>query len=94
MDAFSNLYVGFSIALSFQNLLYCFMGCLVGTVIGVLPGIGPVSTIAILSPLLQYESYHGTHFVGRCLLRCDVRWFNNLHPRECSRRIGFDHDLP
>jgi len=50
MDAFSNLYMGFSIALSFQNVLYCFMGCLIGTIIGVLPGIGPVSTIAILIP--------------------------------------------
>jgi TctA family transporter len=51
MELFSNLALGFSVALSFQNLLYCFMGVLLGTLIGVLPGIGPVATIAMLLPV-------------------------------------------
>jgi putative tricarboxylic transport membrane protein len=51
MDLFSNLALGFSVALSLQNLLYCFLGVLLGTLIGVLPGIGPVATIAMLLPI-------------------------------------------
>jgi putative tricarboxylic transport membrane protein len=48
---FPNLYLGFSVALSLENLAYCFIGVLVGTVIGVLPGIGPLAAIAMLLPL-------------------------------------------
>ena len=51
MEIFQNLIYGFSIALSLQNLLYCFLGCLLGTLIGVLPGIGPLATIAMLTPI-------------------------------------------
>ncbi len=50
-DLFSHLALGFSTALSFQNLALCFTGCLVGTLIGVLPGVGPIATIAMLLPL-------------------------------------------
>ncbi len=48
---FDHLMLGFTVALSMQNLLYCFLGCFLGTVIGVLPGIGPVATIAMLLPI-------------------------------------------
>src|SRR3990172_6719360 len=48
---FANLALGFGVALSIQNLLYCFMGVVLGTLIGVLPGIGPVATIAMLLPV-------------------------------------------
>ncbi|MSP89165.1 MAG: tripartite tricarboxylate transporter permease [Alphaproteobacteria bacterium] len=51
MDLFSNLALGASVALSVNSLGYAFLGCMVGTLIGVLPGIGPVSTIAMLIPL-------------------------------------------
>ena len=51
MDLLHNLTFGFSVALSLQNLLYCFIGVSVGTLIGVLPGIGPLATIAMLLPL-------------------------------------------
>src|SRR2546429_5804570 len=51
MDVFHNLTFGFGVALSWQNLLYCLIGVTVGTLIGVLPGIGPVGTIAILMPI-------------------------------------------
>jgi TctA family transporter len=47
----ANLSLGFGVALSFTNLLYCFIGVLLGTLIGVLPGIGPVATIAMLLPV-------------------------------------------
>ena len=51
MELFNNLIFGFSVALSLQNLLYCFIGVSVGTLIGVLPGIGPLATIAMLLPI-------------------------------------------
>src|SRR5512138_2051622 len=51
MEMFHNLIFGFSVALSWQNLFYCFLGCLLGTLIGVLPGIGPLATIAMLMPI-------------------------------------------
>lgn len=51
MDFFSNLSMGFSAALTLVNIVYCFIGVTVGTLIGVLPGIGPVATIAMLMPL-------------------------------------------
>ncbi len=50
MDLLSNLSIGFGAAFTLQNLLYCFAGCVLGTLIGVLPGIGPVATIAMLLP--------------------------------------------
>ena len=50
MDMLDNLALGLQTALSLQNLLYAFMGCLLGTLIGVLPGLGSVTTIAMLLP--------------------------------------------
>jgi len=50
MDLFHNLALGFGVAFTLQNLMYAFVGCLLGTVIGVLPGIGPLATIAMLLP--------------------------------------------
>src|SRR5450756_1115928 len=50
-DLIANLTLGFTVALSFQNLLYCLIGVLLRTLIGVLPGIGPVATIAMLLPV-------------------------------------------
>jgi putative tricarboxylic transport membrane protein len=50
MDLLANLALGFSTALSLQNLFYAFAGCLIGTLIGVLPGIGPIATLAMLLP--------------------------------------------
>jgi putative tricarboxylic transport membrane protein len=46
-----NLALGFATALSWQNLALCFTGAMVGTLIGVLPGVGPIATIAMLLPL-------------------------------------------
>ncbi len=46
-----NLLLGFSVALTLQNLAYCFFGVFLGTMIGVLPGIGPLATMAMLLPL-------------------------------------------
>jgi putative tricarboxylic transport membrane protein len=51
MELFHNLILGFSVALTLQNLWFCFVGCFLGTLIGVLPGIGPLATIAMLLPI-------------------------------------------
>ena len=75
MDVISNLGLGFAVALTLQNIVYCFIGVLLGTVIGVLPGIGPVTTVAMLLPIsftLQPESalillagiYYGAQYGG------------------------------
>ncbi|HSW18487.1 MAG TPA: tripartite tricarboxylate transporter permease [Ramlibacter sp.] len=50
MELLANLQTGFVAAFTLQNLLYAFVGCLLGTLIGVLPGIGPLATIAMLLP--------------------------------------------
>ncbi len=51
MELLANLGLGFETALSPWNLLYCFVGVLLGTAVGVLPGLGPIATIAMLLPL-------------------------------------------
>lgn len=51
MELLNNLMLGFQVALTLQNLWYCFIGVLLGTPIGVLPGIGPLATIAMLLPI-------------------------------------------
>ena len=51
MDLLSNLALGFATALSPENVFWCFVGVLLGTLVGVLPGIGPTATIAMLLPI-------------------------------------------
>ncbi|WP_108396220.1 tripartite tricarboxylate transporter permease [Devosia submarina] len=51
MDIIASLGLGFSVALDPTNILYCFIGVLLGTVVGCLPGIGPTATIAMLLPI-------------------------------------------
>ncbi|MBB3147630.1 TctA family transporter [Phyllobacterium trifolii] len=51
MDLLNNLVLGFATAASPYNLLFCFIGVILGTLIGVLPGIGATATIAMLLPI-------------------------------------------
>lgn len=51
MEVFSGLMQGFAVALQPMNLLWCFLGVVLGTVVGVMPGLGPPATIAMLLPL-------------------------------------------
>src|SRR3989441_10338279 len=51
MTGFHQLLDGFAVALSWKALLYCFIGCLWGTVVGVLPGLGPLAGMTLLLPL-------------------------------------------
>src|SRR3954447_15345477 len=51
MSVLSDLALGFGVALTLENISYCFIGVLLGTLVGVLPGIGPVTTVAMLLPI-------------------------------------------
>src|SRR5687767_12858638 len=51
MEVISGLMQGFAVALQPMNLLWCFLGVVLGTVVGVMPGLGPPATIAMLLPL-------------------------------------------
>lgn len=75
MDIFSNLIFGFHVALTPINIGYCALGALIGTFVGVLPGLGPVTTIAMLLPItfqippvasliMLAGIYYGAHHAG------------------------------
>lgn len=51
METLSHLVLGLGVALEPLNLLFCFIGVLIGTFIGVLPGLGPTATLAMLLPI-------------------------------------------
>jgi putative tricarboxylic transport membrane protein len=51
MDVLANLWLGLSVAGTPVNLWWCLVGCFLGTAIGVLPGLGPAATIAMLLPV-------------------------------------------
>ncbi|MEY4294797.1 MAG: hypothetical protein RLY82_485 [Pseudomonadota bacterium] len=51
MEELNNLFHGFAVALSFQNVLFMLVGILLGVLIGVLPGLGGANGVAILLPL-------------------------------------------
>jgi TctA family transporter len=75
MELLQHLALGFSVAVSPENLLYALLGCLLGTLVGVLPGLGPVPTIAMLLPItyvlppiagliMLAGIYYGTQYGG------------------------------
>ena len=75
MELLQHLHLGFSTALSLSNGFYCLLGCLLGTAVGVLPGLGPVPTIAMLLPItyslppvtaliMLSGIYYGTQYGG------------------------------
>ncbi|MBS7806633.1 tripartite tricarboxylate transporter permease [Variovorax sp. PCZ-1] len=51
MDIFNALMAGFATAITPMNLLWAFLGCLIGTAVGVLPGLGPAVVVAMLLPI-------------------------------------------
>jgi putative tricarboxylic transport membrane protein len=50
MDILNNILLGFQVALAPMNLFFCFLGVLIGTLVGVLPGLGPVAAMSLLLP--------------------------------------------
>ena len=78
MELFANLALGFSVALSPTTLALAIAGCVLGTMIGALPGLGPSNGVAILIPLsfsfgldatqalvLMTSVYYGAMYGGR-----------------------------
>ncbi len=63
MDLLANLALGAATAFTLDNLFYCFLGVLLGTLIGVLPGIGPLATIAMLLPITYKMTDPGTALI-------------------------------
>jgi len=75
MELMEHLALGFSVAFTPENLLYALLGCILGTLVGVLPGLGPVPTIAMLLPItyvlppvagliMLAGIYYGTQYGG------------------------------
>lgn len=75
MDALHNLAIGFSVSLTPGNILYCFIGVLLGQIVGILPGLGASGTVALLLPFTFYLNdvsaiimvagiYYGTMYGG------------------------------
>ena len=87
MEMWQSLVHGFSIALQPMNMLYALIGCIVGTITGILPGIGPLGAMAILLSFTLYMDAAGAMiFFCRHLLRRYVRRFHHLDLAEHSRR--------
>ena len=73
--------------LTYSNLAYCFAGAALGTLVGVLPGLGPSSTLAILLPITAHLDPTGRdHHAGRDLLWRHVRRLHDVDPGEYSGR--------
>ncbi|HSG75822.1 MAG TPA: tripartite tricarboxylate transporter permease [Burkholderiales bacterium] len=51
MDLFANLLLGFSVAVSPLNLVYLFLGVMIGMIVGIIPGFGPAAALAVLLPI-------------------------------------------
>ena len=74
MEIAQGLLHGFSVALTTENMLACFLGVALGSLVGVLPGIGPNAGMALLIPAdLHHAADCGNHHAGGNLLRIDVR---------------------
>ena len=94
MDALGNLLLGFSVALTPVNLFWCLVGVVLGTMVGVLPGLGPAATIAMLLPL-TLKMDHTTAIIALAgyFLRRALRRLDDVDPAQHTRRVLFGRDL-
>jgi hypothetical protein len=89
VETFDSLMLGFSVALRPDVLWYAFLGCIVGTLVGMLPGIGPLAGISILLAAdLRARRHQGHRDAGRHLLRLAVRRLDHVDPAAHSRRAA------
>jgi putative tricarboxylic transport membrane protein len=77
--ALSDLWYGFGVALEPHNVMWCFLGVLVGNMVGVLPGMGPLATISVLLPLT-----FGIKPVGAILMLSGVFYGSQYGGAICS----------
>jgi putative tricarboxylic transport membrane protein len=78
-QAFTDLWYGFGVALEPHNLMWCFLGVLIGNMVGVLPGMGPLATISILLPLT-----FGIQPVGAILMLAGIFYGSQYGGAICS----------
>ena len=91
MDTFALLATGLAGALQPINLLYALIGVILGTAVGVLPGIGPAMTVALLLPItFTPRPDRRVHHVRRHLLRRHVRRLDHLDPAQHPGRVRLD----
>ena len=83
MDLYESLMLGLSVAASWEGLFYCFIGVFLGTLVGVLPGIGIMATMAMLMPITYHIEptfglimlagiYYGADFGGSTAAQRDL----------------------
>ena len=95
MDLLQHLSLGVHVALTPANFLYCLIGATLGTLVGVLPGLGPVTTIAMLLPItfkipaVVVADHALRHLLRRAPCRIDHR-----DHAEHARRADLGGDLP
>ena len=89
------LIFGFGVTLQPMNLLCAFLGVLMGTLVGVLPGLGPVGTMAILLPITYGIPPTGRHHHAPAGIYYGAIWrLHHLHPGEHPGRSRLGRDLP
>ena len=93
MDFFSNILLGFQVTLQPANLLLCAIGVVVGTLVGVLPGIGPIGAIALLLPAVIQASPIYADCYGRHFLRSAIWRIDHVNSGKHSRRGIFGSHL-
>ncbi len=94
MELLDNLWLGLRVASEPSTLAYCFFGVFLGTLVGVLPGIGALAAISLLLPITYHIPPRGDHHAGRGLLRRPVRRLHRGDPAEPARHAIVRGDLP
>lgn len=95
MDTWIYLSQGFAVAMTPENLVIALIGCFVGTIVGLLPGLGPINGVAILLPLafaLHLPAESALILLATVYIGCEVWRQDLLHIAQCPRRCGGDHD--
>ena len=94
MDALNNILLGFSVALAPINLFWCFVGVVLGTVVGVLPGLGTGGHHRHAATAhTQIGSHHRNHRAGGHFLRSSLRRFDDVHTSQYAWGIVVGCDL-
>ena len=73
--------IGLSTALTLQNIFMVMIGCFFGTIIGMLPGLGPMTAIALMIPI----TYGFDPATGLILLWSSIWWIDIINIIKCSR---------
>ncbi|VEB55345.1 tricarboxylic transport [Salmonella enterica subsp. enterica] len=95
MDTWIYLSQGFAVAMTPENLVIALIGCFVGTIVGLLPGLGPINGVAILLPLafaLHLPAESALILLATVYIGCEYGGRISSHIAQRPRRCGGDHD--